>query len=145
MAKKKYKVNIPVILVIILIIFFIIRCIIYMQENKKDIQNFNSDYQNLEEKTISEKDLASLINKTLDKNTKNDISLNIDGSFIDNKTNSINMEIKFKDSDKYFPIYKIKNYGLNSFLEVYKNTNFKCTVVNYHKNGKISYLLFEEQ
>ena len=85
------------------------------------------------------------IYKIIDKNTKNNVSKNEKGYFEDNDTNSIIVEIKFKDSDNIFRIEQIYNNGIQKFINLYSNLNFKCTKIEYHKKTNlISYMYFEE-
>ena len=55
------------------------------------------------------------------------------------------VEIKFKDSDNIFRIEQIYNNGIQKFINLYSNLNFKCTKIEYHKKTNlISYMYFEE-
>ena len=97
------------------------------------------------EKEITGSSLATIINKTLDKNNKNNIKKNENGKYIENEDNSIKIDIKFKDSDKIFPIESIYSSQMSEFIRLYGQANFKCTKLEYHKSTKfIKYLYFEE-
>ena len=89
--------------------------------------------------------MASIVNKTLDKNEKNNVKKNNNGYYINNDENSIIIEIKFKDSDEIFKIEQISKNGIENFIKLYSNFYFKCTKIEYHQKTKyIKYLLFEQ-
>ena len=111
----------------------------------KATSNSNKNYENLLNKTITGTEFATYINKIIDKNTKNSVEKDSKGYYINNNENSIIVEIKFKDSDNIFRIEQISNNGIEKFINLYANLNFKCTKIEYHKKTKlISYMYFEE-
>ena len=113
--------------------------------NANNVQAPNKEYSSLYSQIINGATLATNINKIIDKNTKNNVSKNEKGYFEDNDTNSIIVEIKFKDSDNIFRIEQIYNNGIQKFINLYSNLNFKCTKIEYHKKTNlISYMYFEE-
>lgn len=136
--------------IILLIIVIIAICSIsYLYLNYRmrtnNVQASNKEYSSLYSKTIDGATLATNINKIIDKNTKNSVLKNEKGYFEDNDTNSIIVEIKFKDSDNIFRIEQIYNNGIQKFINLYSNLNFKCTKIEYHKKTNlISYMYFEE-
>ena len=111
----------------------------------KATSNSNKNYENLLNKTITGTEFATYINQIIDKNTKNSVEKDSNGYYINNNENSIIAEIKFKDSDNIFRIEQISNNGIEKFINLYANLNFKCTKIEYHSKTKlISYLYFEE-
>lgn len=111
----------------------------------KATSNSNKNYENLLNKTITGTEFATYINQIIDKNTKNSVEKDSNGYYINNNENSITAEIKFKDSDNIFRIEQISNNGIEKFINLYANLNFKCTKIEYHSKTKlISYLYFEE-
>ena len=112
---------------------------------KTEIEKNNLIYSELFEKEISGNELATIINKTLDNNEKNNIKQNQNGEYIENDTNSIRVEIKFKQSDKVFPIEAIYSKRVSEFIRLYGQAKFKCTKIEYHKSTKfVKYLYFQE-
>ena len=90
-------------------------------------------------------DLASVINKAVDKNTKNGIAKDEKGFFIQNDENSIEIEIYIKDNETTYKMESFYNSGTDQFLVYYGNIQFKCSKIEYHeKTGRVSYLLFEQ-
>lgn len=119
-------------------------CINYISISKATL-NSNKNYESLLNKTITGTELATYINQIIDKNTKNGVEKDSNGYYINNNENSITAEIKFKDSDNIFRIEQISNNGIEKFINLYANLNFKCTKIEYHNKTKlISYLYFEE-
>lgn len=113
--------------------------------NSKATTNSNKNYESLLNKTITGNEIATYINQIIDKNTKNGVEKGSNGYYIDNNENSIIVEIKFKDSDNIFRIEQIYNNGIEKFINLYANLNFKCTKLEYHNKTKlVSYLYFEE-
>lgn len=139
---KKY-----VILAIIIVLS--ISSIAYLYTKyKSDIlqaESNNKMYIEIYNKEISGAEFASIINKTLDRNEKNKVQKNENGIYISNDTNSISIEIKFKDSEEIFKVEQISKNGIENFIKLYSNFKFKCTKIEYHEKTKyIKYLYFEE-
>lgn len=105
----------------------------------------NEQYSNLYNLAINGSTLATNINKILDSNAKNNVEKDKNGYYLDNGTNSIIAEIKFKDSDNIFRIEQIYSNGISKFINLYSNLNFECKNIKYHsKTNLVSYLYFEE-
>ena len=135
---------------IILAIIFIIICvvclnIIDLQSQKKEIQKENLEYEKYLNKQILGTDLATLISKVVDQNEKNSVQKNEKGYYIDNKQNSIKIDLKMTTIDKTYPMEEIYNNKISSFVQNFNLIKFKCTSIEYHNSsGKVSKLLFEE-
>ncbi len=139
---KKIATFIVIIIIIICVLGFSYQN--YMTK-KTEIEKNNLIYNGLYEKEISGNELATVINKTIDNNEKNNIKQNENGEYIENDTNSIKIEIKFKQSDKIFPIESIYSKRVSEFIRLYGQVKFKCTEIEYHKSTKfIKYLYFQE-
>ncbi len=135
----------------ILMIFVIIVVMIVLykyNEYKKqmiEVQELNKQYETFTENEILGTSLITLINKAMDMNKKNNISLNDNGVYISNNTNSINIEVKFTESEDIFPMERIEKLTSEEFIKHYGAMSFKCTNKKYHdKTNNISYLLFEQ-
>ncbi len=140
---KKY---IVCIIAIIMVISCAMYCYYQYKIHKSDISNNNEQYENLYNKSITGAELASVINKTIDRNEKNKISKDKDGFYEDDGQDSIKISIKFKDSDKTYQMEALYNKQVSNFVKYYSNAQFKCTKKDYHsKTNKIKYLYFEEQ
>lgn len=105
----------------------------------------NSEYENYTKNTILGSSLMSIINKTIDKNEKNQIKKDSKNRYIENDENSIKIEIKFLESEKLYDMEAISALGSENFIKNYNNMNFNCTKKEYHKKTKqIKYMLFEQ-
>ena len=139
---KKY---ILLIILVIIAITSIGYLYISYKNNMKTIETNNKVYENLYNKEITGTDFATIINKTIDNNEKNQVQKEENGFFIDNGKNSVIVEIKFKDSDDVFRIESIDKNGIENFIKLYANLKFKCTKIEYHQKTKyVSYMYFEE-
>ena len=112
---------------------------------KSNIDTNNMIYKNSYEKELKGNELATIINKALDSNEKNNIKKDKNGLFIENDENSIKIEIKFKQSDYIFAMETIYQNKVAEFIRLYGQATFKCTKLNYHKKTKlVKYLYFQE-
>ncbi len=142
---KKHYIYIIFIILTILAISSISYLYINYLNNNRQINENNKEYVDLYNKEISGNSLSTIINKTLDKNYKNDIIKDENGYYLNNGTNSIIIEIKFTESDKIFKIEQISKNGIEKFISLYSNIKFKCTNIEYHtKTNFVSYLYFEQ-
>ena len=137
-----------------IIIFFVIILIIvagvsYMYLNYKvtvnQTKSANVDYEAYKDKEIFGTDLATLINKTVDDNTKNEIEKDDKGLYVDNEKDSIRIDIKFTDDDTIHTMEEIYNSGTATFMQYYNQIRFKCSNIEYHKKtGRVRYMYFEQ-
>lgn len=105
----------------------------------------NLEYQYYTNKQITATDLATLINKAINDNEKNNVQKSKNGAYISNGNNSINIDIEFLDNEKVYSMESIYNGKINVFIDYYRNINFECTQVEYHKNtNKIKYMYFKQ-
>ena len=72
-------------------------------------------------------ELATIINKTMDKNIKNEVTKDENGIFIQNNDNSINLEIYMKDNETTYKMETIYNGGTEQFVQYYRDIKFKCS------------------
>lgn len=135
---------------IFLAIIIIIICVIsYVYLNYKAEYN-TSKKANMEfERYLNEEvygvDLATIINRAIDNNQKNEVERNNKGIYLDNNQNSINMEIKMIDDDSIYQMETIYNGGIQNFINYYNKIKFKCVEIKYHNStNKVKYMLFEQ-
>ena len=133
-----------VILVIVLISYTYYSYLVAVSEEREVIEN-NKQYEQFCEDKILGTDLATLINKAIDSNERNDLEKDENGVYKDNSTNSINIYIKFKDADETFDMERIYKLGIDRFIMNYNQMEFKCSKIEYHqKTSNIKYMYFEE-
>lgn len=113
--------------------------------NYNNTQKENIKFEKYIDKEITGTELTSLINKAIDSNNQNQVKKDNKGKYLDNESNSINIDIKFIDDDVTYNIEKIYDSGVNTFIIYYRDIKFKCMDVKYHsKTNKVKYMLFEQ-
>ena len=140
---KKICIFLAIVLIIVAIVGF--KYISYKNEYNI-IQNENAEFEEYKDKEVYGLNVGTMINKAVDKNTKNKIEKDDNGNFIQNDSNSIEIEIYMTDNETTYKMETIYNSGTEQFVQYYGNIKFKCSKIEYHeKTGKIKYLLFEQQ
>ena len=134
-------------LVIVLIIVAIVGFKYMSYKNEYNIiQNENAEFEEYKDKEVYGLNVATMINKAFDKNTKNKIEKDASGNFMQNDSNSIEIEIYMTDNETTYKMETIYNAGTEQFVQYYGNIKFKCSKIEYHKDtGRIKYMLFEQQ
>ena len=136
-------------IIFLVIVIIIISGISYIYLNYKSEYN-SSIKANMEfEKYLNEEvygaDLATIINRAVDKNENNKVQKNNKGIYINNDSNSISIEIKMKDNDTIYQMETIYNRGIQNFINYYNKIKFKCVEIKYHDSThKVKYMLFEQ-
>ena len=137
------------IIIFLIIVLIIVATIAYMYLNYKATYNQtqikNSQYESYDGQEIYGTDLATLINKAVDDNTKNNIEKADTGLYIDNEEDSVRIDIMFTDDDSVHSMEEIYNSGTSTFMQYYNQIRFKCTSIEHHsKTGRVSYMYFEQ-
>ena len=137
------------IIIFLVIVLIIVATVGYMYLNYKatynEAQVKNAQYESYNGKEIFGTDLATLINKAVDDNTKNNIQKEDSGLYIDNGTDSIRIDILFTDDNELHSMEEIYNSGTSTFMQYYNQIRFKCTKIDHHsKTGRVSYMYFEQ-
>lgn len=132
-----------------LIIIVIVVGISYIYLNYKmtynQAQQENQQFESYYNKEIYGTDLTTIINKAIDKNIENRLEKDKKGFYIQNNTNSINIDIKIADNDTTYKMETIYQGKMDKFVQYYGQVKFKCTKIDYHNSTKkISYMLFEQ-
>ena len=139
-------------IILFIIIFFCILVTVYIsltqnKENLASIQKENAIYEEYKGKTVFGTEVASIINKAINSNIKNNIEQDENGFFIANNTNSIQVEIKLLN-DKILKTYQmetIQKVGTEGFIKNFNLILFQCTNIEYHEQTKrISKIVFEQ-
>lgn len=136
-------------LLIICILFLIIMLILFtnlkqVQRQNRELQKFNAEYEFYNRDGICGVDITTVINKAIDNNEKYEVKKDENGYYIPNEENSIKIHIKLINNEKTYEMERIKQIGLESFVEFFGEVDFKCTDIEYHeKSGKISKMTFE--
>ena len=140
---KKTILNL-LIMVIIIVSIIGIKYYSYQTELNK-LRKENSEYEVFKDKEILGIDLATLINKTVNQNEKNEIEKDEEGIYIQNEKDSIEIEIYIVDNETTYKMETFYNAGAEKFVQYYGKIKFKCSKIEYHKKtGKVKYLFFEQ-
>ena len=146
--KVMYMKKILIILLILSIILVVgVYSVYRYRTNVYQIQKQNREYEQYYNINVLGTELISIINKTIDLNTKNNIAKDDKGYFVDHGENSIkiNVEFKYKNDTKTISMEEIASTGAESFVKVYSTANFKCTKIEYHeKTHNVKNVTFEE-
>ena len=121
-------------LLIILAIIFIVICIvsgtiINIQTEKKEINTYNLEYEKYLNKEVLGTEVATLINKVIDQNEKNNVAKDEKKYYIDNNQNSIKIDLKMTTIDKTYPMEEIYNNQITNFVQNFNQIKFKCTKI----------------
>ena len=127
-----------IVTIVIIILAVLISKIIDFKNANNEIRKFNSKYEETLDKEIYGVDIATLINKAIDDNGKENLAKD-DEEYI-------NIDIKITDfvKDKTYNMEIFYNGGIEQFVKFYSNILFKCTEIKYSKSGKVNYMLFEQ-
>lgn len=130
------------------IIITIVVTIIYMyidyQNKQNEAKKENKYYEDYLNKEINGLEVATIINKVIDKNNKLEVDKDERGYYIEDK-NSIKIDLRMIDTDKIYKMEDIYNGGINKFTSYYGQIKFKCTQIEHHEESeKVKYMLFEQ-
>lgn len=138
--KKTLSVICIIFLVIMIILFWNLK---QVQSNNRKVQSFNAEYEFFNREGICGVDITTIINKATNNNEKFEVDKDENGYYIPNEEDSINIYIKLINTEKTYPMERIQEIGLQNFVEFFGEVEFKCSQIDYHKNGKISSMTFE--
>lgn len=135
--------------VFLVIVVAIVCAISYMYlnfiANRNTAITENMPYETYLNREIFGSDLASVINRAINDNNKNNVEKDEKGIYIANNTNSIKIQVKITDNDTTYDMETFYNNGMDNFIKYYNQIKFKCTNVEYHEaTNKIKYMLFEQ-
>ena len=131
-------------IIIIIIVIALYNYMIY-KNNYNAMKRHNREYEYFLDKEINGYELISLVNKAIDNNTSKEVAQDSQKKYIDNGTDSINIDIKMIDNDKTYNMEQFYYNGINNFVMYYGEIKFKCTKLEYHNTTKkVKYMLFEQ-
>lgn len=133
-------------IIIILIICAIFAMYISYKANYNISKKSNLSFEKYLNEEVYGSELATVINRAIDRNEKNEVEKNNKGIYQNNDTNSINIEIKMlDDDDTIYKMEKFYNSGIQKFINYYGNIKFKCVDIEYHNStNQVKYMLFEQ-
>ena len=138
-----------VILGIFIIILLFVTYLLYNYDKSVRIaKEWNRQYESYYQKEILGNDLATLMNKAMNSNAKNEIQQDEKGHYIDDEQNSISIIISFIGLDKKERKVKMEDIlkqEMENFIRYYASFSFQCTKIEYHeKTKKVKSLYFEQ-
>lgn len=138
------KIIILISFVVIVIAVVSINYMSYQKEHNNTLK-YNLEFEENYQKEIYGIHLTTIINKVINNNEKNNVEIGQDNKYINNYTDSINIDIMITDTNKIYSMETFYNGGVEKFVDNYGDIKFKCTKIEYHKKtGKVSYLYFEQ-
>ena len=136
-------------LIIMLILFIAILAVVSiavvdLQQTGKQVKQFNQIFEEYKDKTLLGSEVASLINKAIDNNEKNQISKNDKGIYQEDGKYSVQIFVKLEKEGEYFTMERINALKITEFVKNFSLQDFKCTGIEYHKETKrVSKVYFE--
>ena len=132
-------------IIIILIICAIFAMYISYKANYNISKKSNLSFEKYLNEEVYGSELATVINRAIDRNEKNEVEKNNKGIYQNNDTNSINIEIKMLDNDTIYQMETFYRGGIQNFINYYSNIKFKCVDIKYHSStNQVKYMLFEQ-
>jgi hypothetical protein len=143
------KKNIIKSLCIIFIILIVASVIIFvkykeLQEQKRVVEKFNSEYEIYNKDELNGLDITTVINKAISNNEKYEITKDDEGLYNLDDENCIEIYVKMIINDTTYRMERINNLGIQSFISYFGEVHFNCIDVQYHEQtGKIASMTFE--
>ena len=135
-----------VLVVIMLVVATVLGIVHYNNEQLRiqEILKYNLKFEEYNKKGLNGLDITTVINQAVNNNERNNVEKDEKGFYIDNKKDSIIIEIKMIIDGQVYRMEQINQLGIDSFTEYFAEVRFDCNKVKYHdETGKISYMLFE--
>lgn len=138
--------------IVYIISMVIITCVFItskIYENKQylvEIKKFNTKYEKYINNNIVGTEVASVINQAVDDNEYERIKKDENGTYIQNDETSVNIEIKITEfkEEQIYTMETLYSGGITQFVKYYGQIPFKAVKVEYNKNKRIKYILFEQ-
>lgn len=111
------------IIIFIICIVAIIMAIFYAKyldykQIRAEIKEYNLQYEIYLDKQIDGRELTTLINRAVDNNEKNSVAKDENGFYIEDSTNSLQIEIQMTDIDTTYKMETIYNGGMTTFIRI---------------------------
>lgn len=139
---KKIVIRLLCVLLVILVIITGKYMSYKVKQNR--IKQENVDYEYFYQKEVYGSEIATVINKAINQNTKNEIPKDENGKYIQNNTNSIKVEVHISDNETLYDMETLYNGTMTTFVQYYNLIKFKCTTLTYNEVGRVNYIYFEQ-
>lgn len=131
--------------IFIIILLFVVYLLYNYDKGIKKTQGFNKQYELYYQKETLGTDLATLLNKVMNYNEKNNVDKDDNDRYYIETENSIIITIKFLEKDDIVRMEDILLQNMENFIKYYATSSFKCTKIEYHKDNKQVKSLYFEQ
>lgn len=141
---KKYFVLILVILLAITtVLFFKYR---EYQATQRDVQKFNSVYEEYDVETLNGLDITTMMNKATSNNEKYEILKDEHGLYVLDDQYSIEIYVIMVKDEEPYRMERFSQNDISSFIRLFGEVGFKCVDKTYHdKTGRIATMTFEAE
>lgn len=130
--------------VMLIILALVIGKYLNYRAKYNEIKEQNLQYEYYYQKDIYGTEIATVVNKAVNQNEKNEVPKNENGKYIQNETNSIKIEIHMSDNETLYDMETLYNGGMTTFVQYYSSIKFTCTDIIYNDSGKVKYMYFEQ-
>lgn len=138
------KTIIAIICIMLIILAVIIGKYLNYRAKYNQIKEENLEYEYYYEREVYGTEIATVVNKAVNQNEKNDVPKDENGKYIQNNTNSIKVEIHITDNETLYDMETLYNGGMTAFVQYYNSIKFTCTDLIYNDEGKVKYMYFEQ-
>lgn len=131
-------------LVIVILVVGMSYIYLNYKANYYEAKKQNRQFESYNEQEIYGTELTTVINKAVNQNEINEVQKDEKGKYIDNKKNSIQIEIKMLDNRKTYDMETLYKGGMDKFVQYYGEIKFKCAKIEYHNTNKVKKMLWEQ-
>ena len=132
---KKSLITILIVFILIVVSFFGV--MINYRNSQRQALNFNRDYEQYKDKTLLGADIATLINKAMDSNNRNNVQKDKKNYYINNGSNSVRIFTQLQTGGDYYPMEKIFEHDVSQFVKNFNLQDYKCSKIIYHKRTNL--------
>ena len=111
---------------IIIVLFSTVGLIVTKNTSNRIVRQFNVEYEYYKNRVIYGTELATVINKTINENEKNNIAKDEKQYYVDDNATSIRVVIKIIATDKTYTMEEIYKNDTTRFVEIYGGAKFRC-------------------
>lgn len=114
-------------------------------QEQKEIKSYNLELEQYTKENITGVSVTTIINKAIDENEQYSISKDENGFYKNDGKYSLEILVKLEEEGKLYPMEALEKVGVEGFTKAYGTAVFKAKNLEYHKNGRISKIVFEIQ
>lgn len=115
-----------------------------IKNTEGQIKQFNSEFEQYQDKIILGSNIATAINKAVDNNEKYNITKLEDNRYQSDEKFSVRIFVKLEENGQYFDMERIDSVGIGQFVKNFSLQDFKCSKIVYHsKTKRVSEVYFD--